>query len=166
MVKLIIAIGFICLFYVCLGQKNAFDNEIKFNASVSCESILMEDSLDLFLSYRNTTNDSFCLYPKAFIGLGHIKKVFITYEKAERIALMVNNQCDYDTVVVLEHGEKRTFVYTVKADSNFFYFGENEVYVFYRFYDKSSCNLRRKKYGKLKLSLNSSPITVNIIKND
>lgn len=65
MVKLFITVLFIHLIIVCQGQEITPGNKIELNSSFSSDVVYMEDSLELILIYRNTSNYNFNLYPKA-----------------------------------------------------------------------------------------------------
>lgn len=162
MVKIIIITISAHFFFLCMIQEVYSDNKINLNASFSSDSVIMGDSLDLILYYKNITNDNFSLYPKAIIGLGRNHEVFITYDKAERIAYILNLFTNYDSIVSLKPGEEFKYTFNIVADSNFFYEGENEVYVYYRLFDKLPDNKKRKKYGELILSLEAPPIKITI----
>jgi len=167
MVKYIFTIVFAQVFIICaISQEKPLENEILFRASFSRDSVFMGDSLEIKLYFRNDTNSSFSLYPKAIIGLTHNHKEFITYDKPERIAYKLNCICDYDSVIILNPGEGFENMYHIKAEDNFFYIGMNDILVFYHLYEKP---LKWKKYkvdkGKPILSLWSPVVKINVQSN-
>ena len=81
MVRLFIVIIFSHSFFVCTSQVRSLDSKIELNASFSSDIVILQDSLEVVLTYRNTTNDNFNLYPEAIIGLAPNQKAFITYDK-------------------------------------------------------------------------------------
>jgi hypothetical protein len=163
MVRVIITAIFAHLFFVCMSQEKHLDNKIELNASFSSDSVLMDDSLELNLNYRNISSNYFYLYPKAIIGLLQNPKIFITYDKLERMVYKLNDICDYDSVIVLKPGESFEYRYRVKADSNFFYTGENDISIIYTFNDKP-LKKGKKKEDKSKVirSLVSPSIKIRV----
>jgi hypothetical protein len=166
MVRIIITTIFAHLFFVCMGQEKHLDNKIELNASFSSDSVLMDDSLELNLYYRNNSGNSFSLYPKAFIGLLQNPKIFITYDKLERMVYKLNDICDYDSVIVLKPNESFEYRYRIKADSNFFYTGVNDISIIYTFNDKP-LKKDKKKADKSKVirSLVSPSIKIRVYSN-
>ena len=167
MVKFIIIIIFTHLVFVCMGQENYLDNKMELNASFSCDSVYIEDSLEVILQYRNISNEYINLYPKAIIGLSHNHNFFITYDKAERIAYILNLYTNYDSIVNLKPGEEFKYTFNIVADSQFFYEGENVVYVYYRLFDKPK-NIKKQKRTKRGpvLSLQSPAIKIMVTRKE
>lgn len=165
MVRVIIIIIYTHLFFVGVGQVT--HNEIGLNASFSCDKVFMGDSLELFLNFRNLTKDNFCLYPKATLALGHDHEVFITYDRPGRVAYILNQFTDYDSILCIKPGEVAKYTFNIVADSNFFYKGENEVIVYYHLFDKPLMQKRRRTdKGKPILSLWSPPVKIYVSPKD
>jgi len=144
MVKLIFTFIVLSLVF-CQGQEYQVKKELILNASFSSDTVIMGDTLSLILCYRNNTNSYVDLYPKAIIGLSHNHQAFIFYESPERIVYLLNDYCDYDSVFRLETSEFYKYTFNIKIDSSFFYEGENNILVFYHFYDNQPEQNNRKK---------------------
>lgn len=167
MVKVLFTIIFTYLSLVCIAQDKSLATKIELHASLNRNEVYFGDSLELILNYRNISDDTLWLYPKATIGLGRTEKAFITYDKPERIAYIINFFTSYDSLVNLKPGEEFYYTFNIKADSNFFYKGENEVCVYYHLFDNPQL-WKRKKTDKRRpvLSLYSAPIKINVYSKD
>lgn len=117
-------------------EKESFNNGIELNLSFDKNPVFLGDSLELRLTYRNRTSEVIDFYPEACIGLFRHDTVFISYETAERIGIILNNVINYDSLVILKPNEEYECAYKILVDSSFFYLRENEVYFNYYFFDK------------------------------
>lgn len=131
MVRFNIALIFLSISSFCIGQ-NSFNKKVEINACFSRDSVLANDTMNLFLYFKNNSNETLELYPKGFICIQHDANMFITYESAERDIYIINSVSDYDSVVFLNPQEVFMYAFSIKAKTDFFYIGENNVFVFYR----------------------------------
>lgn len=138
--KKVVAFVFILLYllpyYECVGQVTTSNSEIKFEAFFSKDTVFSDDSLELILEYKNNTANSIKLYPHAIIGMCHNHDTFISYDSAERIAYILSNNCNYDSVTFLEPKGITKYKFKITANCDFFYKGDNYILIFYHFFDK------------------------------
>lgn len=144
MVRLIIIMIFANLSFACIGQKK----DIELKASFCRDSVFVNESLELILCFKNNSNKSFKLYPKAFTAMMHYSEYFITYESIDRMIYILNDIRDYNSVILLNPQEEFIYKYEIKADSKFFYKGKNEVFVFYRLFGTSWNDKKQREYDK------------------
>ena len=172
MVRLVVAIILINLSLVCVGQ----DNGIEFKASFNRDSVTIDDSLEVKLCYKNTSDAILQLFPKAIIAIGHHYDYFYSYDNVDRMMYILNDVCDYDSIVLLKPNEEFIQTLNIKIDSKFFNHFDNAVYIYYWFSDKpwndkifisywlfnKSWYDRHRKIGKKDLFLKSSVIKIKV----
>lgn len=156
MVRIIFILSFLHLYFVCNAQTL---NKIHLNVSFSRSTVIMEDKLKIYLDYVNCTNESINFYPEAIIGVVHNNKAFIFPDKETRILYKLNNTCNYCNIVKIKPHEQFKFTFELKADSNFFYKGNNNIQVFYHLYKEDN---HKKHKNKPILSIWSKVVTLNI----
>ena len=161
---------FLNLYLINVGQKSGFFQNIDFNASFSKDSVLMNDTLDIHIYFKNNSDEIVKLHPKGFLCILPDVSMFITYESTNRMMYIVNNFCDYESVVLLKPQEEFKYTLSIKANADFFYNGLNSIFVFYRFpctslKDKAQREYDKKQKDKYKeevLLLSSPKFTINV----
>lgn len=146
------------------GQRYPTELGINLRVCFSKDMVYFGDSLKVILSYKNNSEADIVFYPNAIIGINHYHPdAFISYDTPERIIYRLNNVCSNDEYVNLKPNEIFIKTYNIKADSNFFYEGENIVIVFYHLYNKPLIEKRRRTdKSKPILSLWSCPVKISI----
>lgn len=174
MVRLIFIIIFVHNFVACMGQKTTFENKISLGVSFNKDNVFMGDSLEITISYKNNSEDTLKFYSEGRVTIHHSHpEVFITYETTERIAYILREYSNRNSIVWLKPGEEIQEIFNITAKESFFYIGENIVNVFYRnIWDNPVEHKKQKKQKKTKqastIVLCSAPIKImiNTIKDD
>lgn len=157
MVRIIFILSFLQFYIACNAQKF---NEIQLKISFSRCTVLMEDTLKIYLDYVNCTNDSIIFYPDAIIGLVHNNNnAFIFPNKETRILYKLNNTSNHSNSVKMKPNEQFRDTFDLKADNLFFYKGNNNIQLFYHFYKDDK---QKKHHNKPTLSIWSQVVTLII----
>ncbi|GHT80113.1 hypothetical protein AGMMS50262_24190 [Bacteroidia bacterium] len=166
MVRLLFIIVFVHLFIACVGQEVVSDNKMILNASFSKDSVFIGDSLKITLYYKNNSAYTLKLYLEGRIIIRHYHPdLFITYDTTERIAYILREYSNPDSIVWLKPGEEIQSTFDIEAKESFFYEGKNIVTVCYRnIWDKPTKNKKRKKTKQEPIWLLWSP-PIKIIVN-
>ncbi len=161
MVKLsIIAYFSLLLLQSAVCQDNSIENSIGLSIAFSKDTVSFQDSLEIQLSFKNTSDSVVSLNPIAIIGISHYHPdVFITYA-AERVLYSLNNYCSpKDKVEILPKGFY-TKTYDIGVDSSFFYSGENVLWALYHYHSSSKSKqvFRKRKQNRNILSFCSPEV--------
>jgi hypothetical protein len=150
-----------------MGQEVASDNKIMLSASFSKDSVFIGDSLKITISYKNNSEDTLKLYLEGRITIWHYHPdLFITYDTTERIAYILREYSDRDSIVWLNPGEEIQSTFDIEAKESFFYIGGNIVRACYRnIWDKPTKNKKRKRTKQEPTLLLWSPPIKIIVNN-
>ncbi|MCF8406128.1 MAG: hypothetical protein K9H58_19455 [Bacteroidales bacterium] len=150
------------LFLVFTGvytQEVGNEDFIEFKLSFSQDTVAVNDSIQMFLSFKNITDSLITFYPSAIIGLNHYHPdVFITYSE-EHLFYSLRNELSCDNRIDLYPNMVYEEVFYIVVDSSFFYIGKNEIWGLYHFHsEKSRISFfnKRKKQDRIVISLSSS----------
>jgi hypothetical protein len=155
------------LFIVCEAQNAISADKITLTAFFSNDNIVMGDSLKITISFKNNSEDTLKLYPEGRVSFSHYHpNVFIHYSMIERIAYILREYSNRDSIVWLKQGEEIQYAFDITAKNSFFYVGENTVYVQYRnIWDKPVKKKQRQKTEQEPVFfLYSPPIKITVIK--
>jgi hypothetical protein len=152
MIKLIALIIFLNLYLSCLSQPKDYSGTVKFQDSFNKDSLLVNEFYELDIFFKNISNNNIKLFPKGIVFISHDASCFITYESNDRMMYILNNTCDYDSIVILKPGEEFKYTWSIMADPKFFFIGENDVCVFYRFENIISDNKKQRKNNSRNVS--------------
>jgi hypothetical protein len=168
MVKIFIIIVLLISGFKSKSQISSIESGIELSACFSKDSVYFGESFKIILFYKNITETNIVFSPEAIIGISHYHPdKFISYDTPKRIIFRINNHCSNNQEVDIKSNETFVITYDIKADSNFFYGGENTVLVFYHLYDKSLKDTRRTvDKRKPVLSLWSPPIKIYLCSKD
>jgi len=163
MVSGLFLLAFLLPYFECMGQDKTNKNEIELEAFFREDTVISCDSLELILKYKNNTDNSVKFYPCAIIGMTHNHNEFISYESPERVVYKLTNNCNSDSVTFIEPRGIIKCKFKINAKNAFFYKGENNILIFYHFFEKpNKKSFWNKDERKARLSLWSSIVKVYV----
>lgn len=104
---------------------------IEFEIKLSNDTISYGDSLQIALSFKNTSQCPILFCPKARICIMHNYQSFVGYDSDKISNLCLNTNMDPSSKIVLDPNTVYSDFYRVKIKEDFFNKGTNDLYIFY-----------------------------------
>ncbi len=157
--RIVFAIVLFLTFISINAQGTGYEDFIDFKLSFSKDTVSVNDSVKICLSFKNITDSVITFYPSTIINLNHYNpNVFITYSE-EHLFYSLRNELSSDDKIYLQPNAEYKEVFKIAVDSSFFYIGKNRIWALYHFHSEKSRNRvfnKRKKQERIVFSLSSS----------